>query len=312
MQPLQLVRAAHLVQGEGIAAAGPLRHEQDHLLLRVVELQLLEQDEVNGRESVAQPAADGFGIAHGQQLRGEDHRDAAVRFQKRARVNEQRRPGRREAGEPDTLRERCGRGQPSGFALVLVVADKRRIADDRVHPRKLAAELGRWRLREEVPGMQAGIEALVVQQRARVPQRCVVKVDPVEQATRGVRVRSVDHQSSRGCEQEGGLATCRIEHVCVGSSPRSPCGQEIRDRGRREERAALLAKLGGVVAEERGLHESGEATGGRGHKPGAPWVIERGAPYPVEPWSTRHTSATSRSSPTSIMGSRRWPIASSR
>ena len=36
--------------------------------------------------------------------------------------------------------------------------------------------------------------------------------------------------------------------------------------------------------------------------------------YPGSPyaWQTRHTSATSRSSPTSTMGSRRWPTASSR
>ena len=86
--------------------------------------------------------------------------------------------------------------------------------------------------------------------------------------------------------------------------PRALLGQGGRPRRRRagQRRAAALH------ARPR-LSRPGRARprpGGRGERPPDAYP---GSPHA---WQIRHTSATSRSSPTSTMGSRRWPTASSR
>jgi len=94
-----------------------------------------------------------------------------------------------------------------------------RIADDRVHPRKLAAELRRRRLGEEVPRVQGCVEAFGPQQRARMLQRRRVEVDSVQQPARRGRIGTVVGQAPRGGQQEDGLAACRVQPRASGRPP---------------------------------------------------------------------------------------------
>ena len=110
--------------------------------------------------------------------------------------------------------------------------------------------------------------------------------------------------------------------------PRAGRGGAGARRARRPHRRPhRLAPGGDVGARPLFGHDHGTA-----HAPDLPWSRGSGAPLPRgpgspgrgwtaavrtpilsrRPWPTRRTSATSRSSPTSTTGSRRWPTASSR
>ena len=155
-------------------------------------------------------------------------------------MHSERRPRRRQVGQPHAGAQRGRPGPGAGLTGEVLVADERRVADHDV------VGAG-WVDAEEVADLDARVDPGPAQQRPGGLGGRLVQLHAVERGELEVElVRSAERGEpvDRG-EQERRLAARRFEHP-VRRAADGPVGDVAGHQLRREERPSRLPQLGGV------------------------------------------------------------------
>ena len=229
------------MQCECVAAPAPTSHQQYDLRLRVLELELLEEDKMHRRKPPPKPAAYRLGVADSQELGRQHHGDPSFGLEEPTGMHQEGRPGRGQPREANPLSERrCPRAFPN-LSSMLLIAHERGVPDDRVHPRQARPYLVRARLVEEIPQLERPAESVTREEALSLEQRRPVDVDSKDSLPDVTPVDSESIELSRAREKERSFAAGRIQHPRVRPAGYPPPCQVVGNGERCEESPTLLA-----------------------------------------------------------------------